>query len=190
MYKNCDSPNLDVQTDDLCEPKSIKSLKAFLIPDGNEKKTPKEIDSKLVQVENRLHLNSQDRQRLRKILFSSDKELYNMNIVKDSSVLSQSSQECTSDSLETSMNTSEQNIEFDKEILLQNKDVEKQNTNDNTVLPLQISSDLHLKQNCDQIKKCVTESTIGSTSSLSINSSMTVLNVETLSVAFTGMRKW
>jgi len=62
---------------------SIKILRKYLTPNGNENTTSTELDSELAKIEDRLNLNSQDRQRFRKLLFPSDKNLNNMNDVSD-----------------------------------------------------------------------------------------------------------
>lgn len=59
---------------------SIKTLRKYLTPKGRENKTPVELYSDLVQIEDRLNLNSKARQRLRKLLFPSDKELHNISL--------------------------------------------------------------------------------------------------------------
>lgn len=73
----------DEQIDELYIPMSIKTLRKYLTPKGTENKTPTELNSDLVQIEDRLNLNSQARQRLRKLLFPSDKELHNMSNISD-----------------------------------------------------------------------------------------------------------
>lgn len=71
------------QTDELYFPMPIKVLRKYLTPKGTENKTPIELDSDLVKIENQLNLNYEARQRLRKLLFPSDKELHNVSITSD-----------------------------------------------------------------------------------------------------------
>lgn len=62
---------------------SIKVLRNYLTPKGKENTTCTELDSELAKIEDRLNLNSQARQRFRKLLFPSDKNLNNMSNVSD-----------------------------------------------------------------------------------------------------------
>jgi len=71
----------------------------------------------------------------------------------------------------TLTSTSNQNIELDKEVLLRDKKIQGQKTNDETT-------------------NHTTEDTAPSTSILTNNSSMTVQNLNLTSIAFTGMKKW
>lgn len=73
-----DSPLSDDKINVSDIPKSIKRLRQYLTLDG-EKKTPLVPDDDLCMVEDHLKLNSQARQRLRKLLFFSDKELHDTN---------------------------------------------------------------------------------------------------------------
>lgn len=80
---NTDSPIPDEQTSELYFPMSIKILRKYLTPKGNENKTPLELDSDIIKIEDRLNLNAHARQRLRKLLFPCDKELQNMSTTSD-----------------------------------------------------------------------------------------------------------
>lgn len=83
VLNTTDSPIPDEEANELYFPTSIKMLRKYLTPKGNENKTPIEIDSDLVKIEDRLNLNFKARQRLRKLLFPSDKELLNMSVASD-----------------------------------------------------------------------------------------------------------
>lgn len=76
---NTNSPIPDEQTNELYFPVSIKILRKYLTPKGSENKTPTELDSDIVKIEDRLNLNIHARQRLRKLLFPSDVELHNIS---------------------------------------------------------------------------------------------------------------
>lgn len=62
---------------------SIKVLRKLLTPKEKENKTPTEINSELLKIEDRLDLNLVARRRLRKLLFPSNNELQNMSVVSD-----------------------------------------------------------------------------------------------------------
>ncbi|XP_022174220.1 uncharacterized protein LOC111036501 [Myzus persicae] len=83
VLNKIDSPVPDDQIDDLYIPMSLKVLRKYLTPNGKENTTSTELDSELVKIEDRLNLNSQARQRFRKLLFPSDKNLNNMSEVSD-----------------------------------------------------------------------------------------------------------
>lgn len=62
---------------------SIKIVRKYLTPQGRENKSLTELDTELLKIEDRLKLDSQARQRFRKLLFPSDKELSDMSVVSD-----------------------------------------------------------------------------------------------------------
>lgn len=83
VLNKIDSPVPDDQIDELYIPMSLKVLRKYLTPNGKENTTCTELDSELAKIEDRLNLNSQARQRFRKLLFPSDKNLNNMSNVSD-----------------------------------------------------------------------------------------------------------
>uniref|UniRef100_A0A2H8TMI7 Microcephalin n=1 Tax=Melanaphis sacchari TaxID=742174 RepID=A0A2H8TMI7_9HEMI len=83
VLNKIDSPVPDDQIEDLYIPMSIKVLRKYLTPNGKENTTYTELDSELAKIEERLNLNFQARQRFRKLLFPSDKNLYNTSTVSD-----------------------------------------------------------------------------------------------------------
>jgi len=197
----------DDELDELYLPMSIKLLRKYLTPKEKENKTSVELDSDLVKIEDRLNLNSQARQRLRKLLFPSDKELYNMSIVSD--FPSPSPQKLRISAPARLISTNKRKILFDVEVLSQNKKVinnektPQKNTVKNNVLQWRIPTDLRPKnpkkindQRVKNVKNTFTQETIPSI--MSRNSSMifqTPKNSLTSSIALqtiacTGMTKW
>jgi len=83
VLNKIDSPVPDDQIDEIYIPMSLKVLRKYLTPNGKENTTCTELDSELAKIENRLNLNSQARQRFRKLLFPSDKNLNNTSNVSD-----------------------------------------------------------------------------------------------------------
>jgi len=83
VLNKIDSPVPDDQIDELYIPMSLKVLRKYLTPNGKENTTCTELDSELAKIEDRLNLNSQARQRFRKLLFPSDNNLNNMSNVSD-----------------------------------------------------------------------------------------------------------
>jgi microcephalin len=70
-------------------PLSIKILRKYVIPEETKNKTPSEINNNLIGMENHMKLNLQARQRLRRLLFSSDNDLNNTSLMTDIPSLSQ-----------------------------------------------------------------------------------------------------
>jgi len=195
----------DDKLDELYLPMSIKLLRKYLTPKEKENKSSVELNSDLVKIEDRLNLNSQARQRLRKLLFPSDKELYNMSIVSD--FPSPSPQKLRISAPARLISTNKRKILFNVEVLSQNKKVinnvktpPKIVAEDN-VLQWRIPTDLRPKKikkinNQKNMKNTLTQETIPSI--FSRNSSMifqTPTNSLTSSIALqtiacTGMTKW
>lgn len=142
-YLNTSSPVPDEEIEELYLPMSIKVLKKMLTPKEMEKKTYIELDSDLVKIENRLNLNIKARQRLRKLLFPSDKELLDMSSTND--FPSPSPQKLRISAPAKLTSTKKHKMMLDKEILPHNKILnDKENTpqNKNNVLQWTIPSDL------------------------------------------------
>lgn len=79
-----DSPYLDEEEiSELYVPMSIKILRKYLTPKETDNEAPSELDNDLIEIENRLKLNPQARQRFRKLLFNSNKDLNNTSIISD-----------------------------------------------------------------------------------------------------------
>lgn len=74
---------IDEEINNLHVPIPIKIMRKHLTPEGRDKISVTELDSELLQIENRLKLNSQNRLRFRKLLFPLDEELNNMTIKRD-----------------------------------------------------------------------------------------------------------
>ncbi|XP_060877830.1 uncharacterized protein LOC132950410 isoform X2 [Metopolophium dirhodum] len=83
VLNKINSPVPDDQIDEIYIPMSLKVLRKYLTPNGKENTTCTELDSELAKIEDRLNLNTQARQRFRKLLFPSDKNLNNMSNVSD-----------------------------------------------------------------------------------------------------------
>ncbi|XP_001949045.2 uncharacterized protein LOC100168837 [Acyrthosiphon pisum] len=83
VLNKIDSPVPDDQIDELYIPMSLKVLRKYLTPNGKENTNCTELESELAKIEDRLNLNSQARQRFRKLLFPSDKNLNNVSNVSD-----------------------------------------------------------------------------------------------------------
>lgn len=78
-----DSPWFDAEVNELYIPMSIKLLRKYLTPKDKDIKTPAELNSDIAKIEDRLNLNSQARQRLRKLLFPSDKNVNDISVISD-----------------------------------------------------------------------------------------------------------
>lgn len=74
---------IDEEINNLYVPMCIKIMRKYLTPEGKDKKSSIELDSEILQIENRLKLNSRARLRFRKLLFPLDEELNNMSIERD-----------------------------------------------------------------------------------------------------------
>jgi len=170
----------DDKIDELYLPMSIKQLRKYLTPKGKNNRTSVELDSDLIKIEDRLNLNSQARHRLRKLLFPSNKELYNMSI--DSDFPSPSPQKPRISAPAKLITTKKRKMLFDIETLSQNKKLinnEKMphNTVKNNVLQWRIPTDLRPikskkinNQKENNVKTTFTQETISSM--FSRNSSM------------------
>lgn len=202
-----DSPIIEEEIDELYLPMSIKILRKFLTPNGQESITP-ELNSDLIQIEDRLNLNPLARKRLRKLLFTSDKEVINMSIESDFPSPSPEKLRISAPARLTS--SKKHKIVFDKKEVLSHKN----NLIDNEKTPLkkivkdniihwQIPSDLRpnkIKKNIIHKKKNVitTQSQGTLPNLLSRNSSMvfqtpkdSIASPQTLpTIACTGMKKW
>lgn len=69
--------SIDIEQQNL--PLAIKALRYRLTPQRKEEKTPKELNSDLVKIEERLNLDLVARKRLRRLLFPSINELQNIS---------------------------------------------------------------------------------------------------------------
>lgn len=58
-------------------PLAIKIIRRYIIPEGKKRKSPSEINDHLIEIEHELKLNYEARKRLRRLLFSSNKDLNN-----------------------------------------------------------------------------------------------------------------
>lgn len=185
---------------------SIKVIRKYLTPQGRENKSLTELDSELIKIEDRLKLNSQARQRFRKLLFPMDKELNNMSIVSD--FPSPSPQKLRISAPAILMCTKKRKKVLDKEILPQcksSKDNEKSPQDKKIVsnaLLWRIPTDLRPKKvkkvdikNKKNLEKTLTQQTLPNM--FSRNSSMIFQTpkdsvaspIELQSIACTGLAK-
>lgn len=196
-----DSSIIEEEIDELYLPMSIKVLRKFLTPKGQENITPLELNSDLVQIEDRLNLNPIARQRLRKLLFTSDKEVINLSVESDFPSPSPEKLRISAPARLTS--TKKNKIVFDKKEALSYKnnliDTEKtplKKIIKNNTIHWQIPSDLRPKKNKKNVNIIQSQDTLPSL--LSRNSSMifqtpqdSLASPQTLpTIACTGMKKW
>lgn len=180
-YLNTSSPIPDEEIEEIYLPMSIKVLRKILTPNTMERKTPIELDSDLVKIEDRLNLNIKARQRLRKLLFPSDKEFLELSVVSDFPTPSPQKSRMSAPSRLTS--TKKRKIVLEKEVvphskkLIDNENTPEVKSTKNSILQWVIPSDLRPKkikkinnQKEQSVKKPQTQQTI--TSLLSRNSSI------------------
>jgi len=74
-------PVPDEDVDEFDEPMSIKIIRKYLTPDGKENTNSKELNSEISKIEDRLNLNFQARKKFRMLLFPSDKDLNNIEVI-------------------------------------------------------------------------------------------------------------
>ncbi|XP_025420751.1 uncharacterized protein LOC112690864 isoform X2 [Sipha flava] len=166
-----DSPYLDEkEISELYIPMSIKTLRKYLTPKDTENKTPSELDDDLIEIENQLKLNSQARQRFRRLLFNSNKDISDFPSPSPLKLRNSAPARLTS--------KKKQKLLFDKETSHKNKNLkkiektpEKQNTQ-SKVLRWNIPTDLRPKKIKKNIAVKVSETRNNAITSISRDSSM------------------
>lgn len=115
-------------------------MRKHLTPEGRNKKSSIELDKELFEIENRFKLNSQDRQRFRKLLFPLDEELKNMSIMRD--FPSPSPTKLKTSTLVSSICT----LKRKRAIFSDDEKLQQKKTLTQSTLKLQNASDLRPKQ--------------------------------------------
>lgn len=177
LLNNQDSPHLDdEEISELYIPLSIKILRKYLTPKGIENKAPSDLDNDLIEIEDRLKLNSQARNRFRRLLFNENKDLNNVSIISD--FPSPSPQKLRISAPARLTSTKKQNLMHGKETLHQDKNCkiikktpEKPTTQTN-VLRWNIPTDLRPKKNKKNITVKLTDTGDNPISLLSRDSSL------------------
>lgn len=83
IINTVDDPEIDEEIHRKYELLPIRTMRKYLTPLGKDNISSEELNNALLKVENSLKLNSQARQRFRKLLFPLDEELSNMSMEYD-----------------------------------------------------------------------------------------------------------